>query len=73
MQTIFSTTATADQDAIEIIEQMIEVDGADAYETSEVRNGSGRVVGTEYELTTEQAEFLAATLAQVAQNEADQA
>lgn len=67
MQTIFSTTATADQDAIEIIGQMIDVDGPEGYATSEVRNGSGRVVGTEYELTTEQAEFVAATLAQLAE------
>lgn len=72
MQATFSTTALADQDAIEVIEQMMEVDGADAYETSPVTNGSGRVCGIEYHLTAEQAEFLHEALAMRAPSTCEQ-
>lgn len=55
----FNTTLTADSTAIEYLEQLIQVDGPEVVVAErEVRNDSGRVVGTEYDVSDETAEFI---------------
>lgn len=68
MTRTYSTAHTADDRAVEVLMQIVDIDGDDSALLRDipVLNGSGKTIGTEFTVSDETAQFIDEALAQQA-------